>query len=98
MADKNSKSSPLVELLRNLKIKYLNGQNPMGRAQVTHGFMPTKNAATNYGSFITGSPVDERMLIRKNDPINQLRQVTSGVGRVERIHNTYLQPRVKLAD
>jgi hypothetical protein len=38
------------------------------------------------------------MRIRKGDPAHVLREITEGIGRTERIHNTYLQPRVKLAD
>jgi len=95
--DKNNDST-IVELLKLLKLKYLDGQNTLGRAQVTHGMFPTKNAATNFGALMTNSPVDRDTLIRKNDPANNLRQLTSGVGRLERIHNTYIPSRVKLAD
>jgi hypothetical protein len=81
----------------NLKIKYVNGQNPLGRAQTGHGFFPTKNAALNFGSLLK-IPYDPEMRIRKGDPAHVLREITEGIGRTERIHNTYLQPRVKLAD
>lgn len=97
MADKKSKDSPLVELLRNLKIKYLNGQNPMGRAQVSHGFNPSKNAALNLGRMM-GAAYDPEMRIRPKDPQQELRAFNSRLGMTERIHNTYIQPRVKLAD
>lgn len=97
MADKKSKDSPLVELLRNLKIKYLNGQNPMGRAQVSHGFNPAKNAALNFGRMM-GAAYDPEMRIRPGDPQQELRALNSHIGMTERIHNTYIQPRVKLAD
>lgn len=97
MADKKQKDSPLVQLLRNLKIKYLNGQNPMGRAQVSHGFSPAKNAALNLGR-VMGAAYDPEMRIRPKDPQQQLRSFNSRLGMTERIHNTYIQPRVKLAD
>jgi len=97
MAEKKSKDSPLVELLRNLKIKYLNGQNPMGRAQVSHGFNPAKNASLNLGRMI-GAAYDPEMRIRPKDPQQELRAFNSRLGMTERIHNTYIQPRVKLAD
>lgn len=97
MAEKKSKDSPLVELLRNLKIKYLNGQNPMGRAQVSHGFNPAKNASLNL-SRIMGAAYDPEMRIRPKDPQQELRAFNSRLGMTERIHNTYIQPRVKLAD
>ena len=85
------------QLLRDLKIGYINGQNPMGRAQVTHGYFPAKNASLNIGSLMN-MPYDPEMRIRPKDPQQQLRAMTSGVGRVERIHNAYIKPRVKLAD
>jgi hypothetical protein len=87
----------LIELVRNLKIGYMNGQNPMGRAQVTHGYFPAKNAALNMGALMN-TPYDPEMRIRPKDPQQQLRALTSGIGRIERIHNAYIKPRVKLAD
>jgi hypothetical protein len=89
--------STFERFLDNLKIKYVNGQNPMGRAQTTHGFFPTKNASLNLGHLMN-IPYDRELRIKKNDPAANLRQITEGIGRIERIHNTYLQPRVKLAD
>jgi hypothetical protein len=91
------KRNALEQLMSQLKIKYLDGKNPLGRAQTGHGFFPTKNAALNFGNLLK-IPYDPEMRIRKNDPANKLREITSGIGRIERIHNTYLQPRVKLAD
>jgi hypothetical protein len=85
------------QLLRDLKIGYINGQNPMGRAQVGHGYFPAKNASLNIGALMN-MPYDPEMRIRPKDPQQQLRSITSGIGRVERIHNAYIKPRVKLAD
>ena len=101
MAEK--KKQPTIQervqqLLRDLKIGYINGQNPMGRAQVTHGYFPAKNASLNVGALMN-MPYDPEMRIKpKTDPQQQLRAITSGIGRVERIHNAYIKPRVKLAD
>lgn len=96
MAPKREKNV-LQRFLDNLKIGYLNGQNPIARAHTAHGFMTAKNASLNFGRLM-GVPYDNELRIRPNDPAQQLRQVTSGIGRVERIHNTYLKPKVKLAD
>ena len=87
----------LKELLSVLKIKYLDGKNPLGRAQVTHGFNPAKNAALNVGALMKVG-YDPEMRIRPKDPQQQLRANNSRIGQIERIHNVYLQPRVKLAD
>ena len=91
------KRNALEQLMSKLKIKYLDGKNPLGRAQTGHGFFPTKNASLNFGSLLK-IPYDPEMRIRKGNPAHELRQVTEGIGRIERIHNTYFQPRVKLAD
>ena len=91
------KRNALEQFMSKLKIKYLDGRNPLGRAQSCHGFFPTKNAALNIGTLMK-IPYDPEMRIRKGNPAHKLREITSGIGRIERIHNTYLQPRVKLAD
>ena len=99
MAEKKKQTlqDKVLQLLRDLKIGYINGQNPMGRAQVTHGYFPAKNASLNMGALMN-MPYDPEMRIRPKDPQQQLRAMTSGIGRVERIHNSYIKPRVKLAD
>jgi hypothetical protein len=43
-------------------------------------------------------PYDPELRIKKGDPATDLRATTSRIGMIERIHNTYLKPRVKLAD
>jgi hypothetical protein len=91
------KKNAFERFLDNLKIGYINGQNPIARAHTQHGFLTSKNASLNIGRLM-GIPYDNELRIRPNDPAAQLRQVTSGIGRIERIHNTYLKPRVKLAD
>jgi hypothetical protein len=99
MAEKKKQTiqDKVLKLIRDLKIGYINGQNPMGRAQVTHGYFPAKNASLNVGALMN-MPYDPEMRIRPKDPQQQLRAMTSGVGRIERIHNAYIKPRVKLAD
>lgn len=99
MAEKKKQTiqDKVLKLIRDLKIGYINGQNPMGRAQVTHGYFPAKNASLNMGALMN-MPYDPEMRIRPKDPQQQLRAMTSGVGRIERIHNAYIKPRVKLAD
>ena len=87
----------LKELLSILKVKYLDGKNPIGRMQTTHGFAPSKNAALNIGKMMN-VPYDPAMRIRPKDPQQVLRANNSRIGQIERIHNTYIQPRVKLAD
>lgn len=87
----------LQELMSYMKIKYLDGKNPMGRAMTQHGFFTSKNAALNIGKMMS-VPYDPQMRIRKNDPAAELRANTARIGQVERIHNVYLNPRVKLAD
>ena len=93
-----AKPNKLQEMLSYLKIKYLDGKNPMGRAMTTHGFNPSKNAALNLGKLMLKVPYDPEMRIRKNDPQQELRANNSRIGQIERIHNVYLNPRVKLAD
>lgn len=88
----------LERLLDNLKIKYLDGKNPMGRAQTTHGFSPTKNASLNLGRLLLRQGYDPELRIRRKDPQQDLRQFNNRLGQIERIHNTYVSPRVKLAD
>lgn len=98
MEDKKKKEKNQFEkLLDNLKIKYLDGKNPIGRTMTGYGFLPSKNVALNIGRMM-GVPYDRELHIRKNDPANTLRNMTRSIGGVERIHNTYLTPRVKLAD
>ena len=81
-----------------IKPKYLNGQNPIGRAQSGNGFNVSKNAALNMQSLI-GHPYDPKQRIRPGDPMTTLRDATKRIGMVERIHNTYVPGRgVKLAD
>ena len=98
MAPKKKEKSPIERLLENLKIKYATGQNTLGRVQTGYGYYPTKNASLNISSLITGSPVDNKLLIRKKDPAAELRNMTRQVGLTERLYNSYWQPRVKLAD
>jgi len=88
----------IQEMLSWMKIKYLDGKNPMGRALTTHGFNPSKNVALNLGKALMNIPYDPQMRIRKNDPQQELRANNSRIGQIERIHNVYLNPRVKLAD
>jgi hypothetical protein len=95
MDDKLKKK--LKDMLSMLKIKYLDGKNPMGRAQTTHGFYPSKNAALNIGKMMK-VPYDPAMRIRPKDPQQVLRANNLRIGQIERIHNTYFQPRLKLAD
>jgi hypothetical protein len=91
-------SNPLLELIRKIKIAYAIGKDPVTSAMASRGFTPSKNAALNYGKIIMNMPYDPEMRIRPKDPQQQLRAITSGIGRVERIHNAYIKPRVKLAD
>jgi len=88
----------IVDLLKLLKLKYIDGQGANDRVQSRFGFLPTKNAATNFGALMSNSPVDKSMLIRKGDPADQLRQMTRSIGQIERINNVYIPSRVKLAD
>lgn len=87
----------IKQALDNLKIGYIDGKNPIGRAMTGHGFMPSKNAALNYGALMR-VPYDSETRIRPNDPQQQLRANNARIGQIERIHNVYLKPRVKLAD
>lgn len=98
MADKPKPTDPVKDLLRNLKIGYITGQNPTARAMTGWGFLPTKNAALNFGKILMNVPYDPELRIRKNDPAQDLRKVNAGIGRLERITNVYGKPRVKLAD
>jgi hypothetical protein len=43
-------------------------------------------------------PYDPEMRIRPKDPQQQLRANNARIGQIERIHNVYIKPRVKLAD
>lgn len=91
-------SNPIKEILQNLKIGYITGQNPIARAMTGWGYLPTKNAALNFGKLMMNVPYDREMLIRKDDPAQQARKATAAIGRLERITNVYGKPRVKLAD
>ena len=88
----------LERFLDNLKIKYLDGKNPIGRAQSGNGFAPSKNASLNMGRLLLRQPYDPELRIRRKDPQQELRQFNNRLGQIERIHNVYLNPRVKLAD
>lgn len=90
--------NPLKELLSNLKIGYISGQNPIARTMTGWGYLPTKNASLNFGKLLMNIPYDPEMRIGRNDPAQQLRKVNAGIGRLERITNVYGKPRVKLAD
>lgn len=98
MSEEPKSNNPIKELLRNLKIGYVSGQNPVGRAMTSWGFLPTKNASLNFGRLLMNVPYDPEMRIRKDDPAQQLRKFNASIGRIERIHNSYIKPRVKLAD
>jgi len=97
MAPKQEKN-PIQRLLDNLKIKYLDGKNPIGRAQTGYGFAPSKNVSLNLGKLMLRQAYDPQLRIRKGDPQQELRAFNNRLGQIERIHNTYLNPRVKLAD
>ena len=98
-AAKQKKAENLLDhFMRFLKPKYLNGQNPIGRAQSGNGFNVSKNAALNMQSLL-GNPYDPKQRIRPGDPMTTLRDATKRIGMIERIHNTYVPGRgVKLAD
>jgi hypothetical protein len=83
--------------LDNLKIGYVNGKNPIARAQSDRGFFTTKNASLNIPKLI-GVPYDSELRIKKEDPAAVLRANNARIGQIERIHNTYIKGRVKLAD
>jgi hypothetical protein len=88
----------LDHFMQYIKPKYLNGANPIGRAQVSKGFGSAKNAALNFQALI-GRPYEPSHRMRPGDPATQLRDVVDRLGMVERIHNTYVPGRgVKLAD
>lgn len=93
----NKEKNPVQQFISNLKIGYINGKNPIARAMTGHGFRPSKNAALNIGALMR-IPYDPERRIRPKDPQQALRSMNSGIGGVERIHNTYLKPLVKLAD
>jgi hypothetical protein len=96
---KKRQRNALERFLDNLKIKYTDGKNPIGRAQTTHGFSPTKNAALNFTKLLMNVPYDPELRIRKKDPAAELRANNARIGQIERIHNTYVAGRgVKLAD
>jgi hypothetical protein len=97
MAPKKEQN-PIQQLLNNLKIKYLDGKNPIGRAQTGNGFAPSKNASLNMGRLLLRQPYDPELRIRRKSPQQELRQFNNRLGMIERIHNVYLNPRVKLAD
>lgn len=97
------KKNPVKEFISNLKIGYISGQNAIGRAHTGYGFLPAKNVALNLGRMINRVPVDPEMMVQTKrngvpDPLVQLRNMTRTIGGVERIHNAYIKPRVKLAD
>ena len=97
MAPKTEKNA-FQRFLDNLKIGYINGKNPIGRAQSDHGFFTTKNASLNLPRLLINTPYDPELRIRKGDPAAVLRANNARIGQIERIHNTYLRPRIKLAD
>lgn len=96
---KQKKAENLLDhFMRFLKPKYLDGKNPIGRAQSGNGFNVSKNAALNMQSLL-GNPYDPKQRIRPGDPMTTLRDMSKRLGMVERIHNTYVPGRgVKLAD
>ena len=96
--NKKDTRNPIQKFLMDLKIGYVNGQNPIARAQTAHGFLTAKNASLNFPRLLMNVPYDPELRIRKGDPATDLRANTSRIGMIERIHNTYLKPRVKLAD
>jgi hypothetical protein len=96
MAPKREKNA-FEKFLSVLKIKYLDGKNPIGRMQSGYGFSPSSNAALNIGKMMN-VPYDRDLRIKKGDPQKELRAFNNRLGQIERIHNTYLSPRVKLAD
>ncbi len=87
----------LLSILKDVKTKYLDGKNPVGRAQTGYGFGPSKNAALNIGRMMN-IPYDRELRIRKGDPQQELRAFNNRMGMIERIHNTYVPGKVKLAD
>jgi hypothetical protein len=98
MAPKKQPKNAFQKFMDLLKIKYLNGQNPIGRMQSSYGFTPSSNAALNLGKLLINVPYDPETRIRKGDPQKELRANNSRIGQIERIHNTYVPGRVKLAD
>lgn len=98
MAPNKQPKNAFQRFLDNLKIGYFTGQNPIARSASSYGFMPTKNAALNLGKLLINVPYDPEMRIKKRDPMAQNRKIVDEIGKIERIHNAYLKPRVKLAD
>jgi hypothetical protein len=98
MAPKRPPRSAFQRFMDNLKIGYFSGQNPIARSASSFGFTPTKNAALNLGKLLINVPYDPEMRIKKQDPMAQNRRIVDEIGKIERIHNAYLKPRVKLAD
>jgi hypothetical protein len=98
MAPNKQPKNAFQKFLDNLKIGYFSGQNPIARSASSYGFMPTKNAALNLGKLLINVPYDPEMRIKKRDPMAQNRKIVDEIGKIERIHNAYLKPRVKLAD
>ena len=97
MAPKKQKTG-FQRFLDNLKIGYINGKNPIARAQSGNGFFTAKNASLNLPRLLMNVPYDPELRIRKKDPAAQLRANSARIGQIERIHNTYFRPIVKLAD
>jgi hypothetical protein len=98
MAPNKQPKNAFQRFLDNLKIGYFSGQNPIARSASSYGFSPTKNGALNLGKLLIGVPYDPEMRIKKNDPMAQNRRIVDEIGKIERIHNAYLKPRIKLAD
>ena len=103
MPTPKTQSNPIKDLLSQLKIGYFSGQNPIARAHTGYGFLPAKNVALNLSRLINRVPVDPELMIQTKrngvaDPAVQARNMTSSIGRIERITNTYGKPRLKLAD
>ena len=98
MAPKKQDKYAFQKFMSLLKIKYWNGQNPIGRMQASYGYAPSSNAALNLGKLLIKIPYDPETRIRKGDPQKELRANNSRIGQIERITNTYSHGRVKLAD
>jgi len=52
----------------------------------------------NLGKLLINVPYDPETRIKKDSPMMQNRRIVDNIGMIERIHNTYLKPRIKLAD
>jgi hypothetical protein len=95
---KKAKEKSVLDKLRSLIAPgYYDGQNPIARSIVGHGFRTAKNFDLSLAK-ITGAPVDSSLFIRAKDPAQEVRQMQSRLGTPERIFNTYWKPRIKLAD